>query len=116
MERNTGPCAKRAARVYAWLRRETRQADSLQITPPYDEAIKKKRDTYYISILIKGEDLAPLKQKIRQSFILQEKWYNYRCRSVIKTLTYKKGEFTMSKNYYCRKPDLKEKGSSGYCI
>ena len=63
---------ERAARVYAWLRRETRQADSLQITPPYDEAIKKKRDTYYISILIKGEDLAPLKQKIRQSFILQE--------------------------------------------
>ena len=64
--------SQKAARVYAWLRRETRQADSLQITPPYDEAIKKKRDTYYISILIKGEDLAPLKQKIRQSFILQE--------------------------------------------
>lgn len=64
--------SEKAARVYAWLRRETRQADSLQITPPYDEAIKKKRDTYYISILIKGEDLAPLKQKIRQSFILQE--------------------------------------------
>ena len=57
--------SEKAARVYAWLRRETRQ-------PPYDEAIKKKRDTYYISILIKGEDLAPLKQKIRQSFILQE--------------------------------------------
>ena len=64
--------SEKAARVYAWLRRETRQADSLQITPPYDEAIKKKRDTYYISILIKGEALAPLKQKIRQSFILQE--------------------------------------------
>ena len=64
--------SEKAARVYAWLRLETRQADSLQITPPYDEAIKKKRDTYYISILIKGEDLAPLKQKIRQSFILQE--------------------------------------------
>ena len=62
-----------SSRIYQWLQKITPQLpERLQYTPPYPEPIKKVRNMYYISILIKGKSLARLKNAMRQEKIFQE--------------------------------------------
>ncbi len=62
-----------ATRIYQWLQQITPQLPKrVQYTPPYPEPIKKVRNMYYISILIKGQSLAPLKNAMRHGKIFQE--------------------------------------------
>ncbi len=46
--------------------------DQIQISQPFEEPIKKVRNLYYVSILIKGENLLHLKTWIRGSTIFKE--------------------------------------------
>lgn len=60
----------KANRIYKYLS-QNNQNDVI-IVPPYDENLKKIRDKYYISILIKGKNLSSIKTIIRNSFISEE--------------------------------------------
>lgn len=44
----------------------------MEATPPYDEPIRKVRNTYYISITIKGDSLQDLKTAMRESKLFQQ--------------------------------------------
>ena len=65
--------AEKANRIYHWLLQVNPQlAVPTTFTPPFDEPIKKVRNMYYISILIKGRTLSSLKSAMRQSPIFEE--------------------------------------------
>ena len=65
--------AEKANRIYHWLLRVNPQfAVPTTFTPPFDEPIKRVRNMYYISILIKGRTLSSLKSAMRQSPIFEE--------------------------------------------
>ena len=65
--------AEKANRIYHWLMQVNAQlAVPITFTPPFDEPIKKVRNMYYISILIKGRTLSSLKSAMRQSPIFEE--------------------------------------------
>ena len=65
--------AGKANRIYHWLLQVNSQlAVPITFTPPFDEPIKKVRNMYYISILIKGRTLSSLKSAMRQSPIFEE--------------------------------------------
>ena len=56
--------------IYRWLRQVNGQLKKpVYFTPPYDEPIKRVRNMYYISILIKGASLVYLKSAMRESAI-----------------------------------------------
>ena len=64
---------EQAEKIYKWfLRNISRAVPSVTTTPPYEESIKKIRDYYYISLLIKGKDLSKLKMLMRESALFQE--------------------------------------------
>ena len=70
-EENTA--AEKANRIYHWLLQVNPQlAVPTTFTPPFDEPIKRVRNMYYISILIKGRTLSSLKSAMRQSPIFEE--------------------------------------------
>lgn len=65
--------ANQAGRIYRWLQAiAPRLPQKIQTTPPYPEPIKKVRNQYYISLLIKGKQLTVLKNAMRQADIFQE--------------------------------------------
>lgn len=65
--------AEKANRIYHWLLQVNPQlAVPTTFTPPFDEPIKRVRNMYYISILIKGRTLSSLKSAMRQSPIFEE--------------------------------------------
>ena len=62
-----------ASRIYQWLTAVGSQlSQKIQATPPFPEPIKKVRNLYYVSLLVKGKQLAPLKNAMRQAPIFQE--------------------------------------------
>lgn len=62
-----------ADRIYNYLiKYNLHKSDKIIIIPPYSESIKRIRDKFYISILIKGENLSSVKSIIRNSFISKE--------------------------------------------
>lgn len=62
-----------AEKVYRWIQAVLPEIDvSIFVTPPYEEPIKKVRNIYSISILIKGITLSKLKAFIQNSDIFQE--------------------------------------------
>ncbi len=62
-----------ASRIYQWLQKVTPQLPQRVLyTPPYPEPIRKVRNLYYISILIKGNPLTALKNAMRHGEIFQE--------------------------------------------
>lgn len=68
-----GEAAARAKKISAWMGETLRHADgSITATPPYDEPIKKVRNTYYISILVKGASLTALKAAMREAPVFRE--------------------------------------------
>lgn len=68
-----GEAAARAKKISAWMGETLRHTDgSITATPPYDEPIKKVRNTYYISILVKGLSLASLKTAIREAPVFRQ--------------------------------------------
>lgn len=59
-----------AAEISSWLQDMiSHMGDKVEATAPYDEPICKVRNTYYISIMIKGKSLLALKTAMRQSTI-----------------------------------------------
>ena len=44
----------------------------IRMTAPYDEVIKKIRNTYYVSIMVKGQDLSLLKAEMRKDEIFRQ--------------------------------------------
>lgn len=62
-----------AGRIYEWL---TSIIPSLpgrvRTTAPFSEPIKRVRNLYYFSLLIKGDNLVPLKTAMREAAIFQE--------------------------------------------
>ncbi len=59
-----------AEEIYQWLRQVNGQLKQpVYFTPPYDEPIKRVRNMYYISILIKGASLLYLKSAMRQAAV-----------------------------------------------
>lgn len=61
-----------AQRIYAVLSHAKGEDRSIQITPPYDEPIKKIRDVFYISIMIRGSKLSGLKNIMRLDKVFTE--------------------------------------------
>ena len=71
--KNEMKAKEQAEKIYKWfLRNISRAVPSVTTTPPYEESIKKIRDYYYISLLIKGKDLSKLKMLMRESALFQE--------------------------------------------
>lgn len=70
---NESKANEQCNRIYQWLSAIYKQLSSpVHFTKPYPEPIKKVRNLYYISILVKGISLGPLKNAMRQSEIFQE--------------------------------------------
>ena len=64
---------KRADALYEWLRQTAPTlASPIRFVAPYDESIKKIRNQYFVSILVKGQNLAALKAKIREAEIFRQ--------------------------------------------
>lgn len=64
---------RKAKEIYSWLCRASNELESeIFFTLPFDEAIRKVRDRHYVSLLIKGRNLSPLKALIRNSKIFKE--------------------------------------------
>ncbi len=64
---------KRAESLYDWLAKiAPALTPPILLVRPYDEAVKKIRNQYYISILVKGQNLAPLKAKMREAEIFRQ--------------------------------------------
>ena len=64
---------KRAESLYEWLLQTAPTLTSrIWFVAPYDESIKKIRNQYYVSILVKGQNLAELKVKIREADIFRQ--------------------------------------------
>ena len=62
-----------AQRIHQWLQSALPTLPGgISATPPYDEPVKKVRNTYYVSITIKGNGLAPLKAAMRGETIFRE--------------------------------------------
>ena len=64
---------KKAKQISDWLMRIVSEKKiPIRMTPPYDEAIKKIRNTYFVSIMVKGETLAPLKAEMRKEPLFRQ--------------------------------------------
>lgn len=64
---------EQATRIYQWLTSiGPRLSQKIHATPPFPEPIKKVRNLYYVSLLVKGKQLAALKNAMRQAPIFQE--------------------------------------------
>lgn len=64
---------EQAARIYQWLTAVgSRLSQKIQASPPFPEPIKKVRNLFYVSLLIKGKQLTALKNAMRQASIFQE--------------------------------------------
>lgn len=61
-----------AEKLYRWLRIAAEHQRDFRMTPPYDEPIRKVRDRYYVSILIKAGSLTGLKSAMRESPLFHE--------------------------------------------
>ena len=62
-----------ARQIHQWLMKVLPALpDKVSTTPPYDEPVKKVRNTYYVSITIKGTSLASLKIAMRNEKLFQE--------------------------------------------
>lgn len=62
-----------ATRIYKYLSKfKFQNKEKTIILPPYSEFSKKIRDKFYISILIKSENLKSIKTIIKNSFIVEE--------------------------------------------
>ena len=60
-----------AQKICQWLK-ENVKTDGASVTPPYDEAIVKKRNDFYISILVKADSLAEIKTAMRSAPLFRE--------------------------------------------
>lgn len=58
--------------IYFWLVKDIQLEQELHISLPYDEPVKKRKDTYYRSITIKGKCLIELKNVMKQSNLFLE--------------------------------------------
>lgn len=68
-----GEAAKKAQAVSRWLVDALpRLPGQVSATPPYDEPIRKVRNTYYVSIMVKGESLLALKAAMRDAPFFRE--------------------------------------------
>ncbi len=64
---------KRAEALYEWLLQNAPAVTPpISFVAPYDEAVKKIRNQYYVSILVRGQNLAALKAKIREAEIFRQ--------------------------------------------
>lgn len=63
----------RARDLHAWfLETLPRLPVRAETTPPYDEPIKKIRNTYFVSLTVKGESLVDLKALMREEKLFQQ--------------------------------------------
>lgn len=71
--KNYGEALSRAERISRWMRAVMPHLpDQVTATPPYDEPVKKVRNTYYVSLTVKGASLAPLKAAMREEKVFRE--------------------------------------------
>lgn len=64
---------EKADRIYSWLKQEIQSyPDKISVTEPFSEPIRRVRNLYYFSILIKGLRLTTLKKRMRQASIFRE--------------------------------------------
>lgn len=62
-----------ARRIHQWLMKALPALpEKVSATPPYDEPVKKVRNTYYVSITIKGVSLTSLKIAMRNEKLFRE--------------------------------------------
>lgn len=62
-----------AEKIYRYIREMLPGIpDYISVTPPYDEPVKKVRNIYNVSLLIKGNTLRRLKLSMQNSKIFQE--------------------------------------------
>lgn len=62
-----------AGRIDRWLRQVIPQlSGEVRSTPPFSEPIRRVRNLYYISILLKGKNLTTLKSAMRGAPLFQE--------------------------------------------
>lgn len=65
--------AGKAQRIAGWLSDVLpKLSGGITATPPYDEPIKKVRNTYYVSIMIRGASLLTLKTAMREAPLFRE--------------------------------------------
>lgn len=65
--------AKKAKDISTWLKEIIPKCPGhTEATPPYDEPIKKVRNTYYVSITVKGDTLQELKMAMREAKVFQQ--------------------------------------------
>lgn len=62
----------RAERIHRWFMAAKGAGHIFQATPPYDEPIRKVRNMYYISIMIRGKSLSALKAAMREAPVFGE--------------------------------------------
>lgn len=63
----------RADAVSAWLKTVLpKMKEPVSATPPYDESIRRVRNIYYVSIMIKGGSLLTLKHLMREAAVFQQ--------------------------------------------
>lgn len=63
---------QKAKQIFSWLKDRLSQIpDGTSATPPYDEPIRKVRNIYYVSIMIRGASLLALKTAMRAEPIFQ---------------------------------------------
>lgn len=64
---------ERADSISTWLSQTLpRLSAHIEATPPYDEPIRKVRNTYYVSITIKGDSLIDLKTAMREAKVFKQ--------------------------------------------
>ena len=64
---------RQAEGIYQWLTAVIpRIQGHVRTTPPFSEPIKRVRNLYYVSLLIKGDSLGPLKNAMRSAAVFQE--------------------------------------------
>lgn len=68
-----GKAASQAGRIYSWLTQVIPQlSGQVKCTAPFSEPIKRVRNLYYISILVKGKSLTSLKSAMRGTPLFEE--------------------------------------------
>ena len=64
---------RQAQGIYEWLTAIIpRLPEKVRTTPPFSEPIKRVRNLYYVSLLIKGDSLSTLKNAMRSASLFQE--------------------------------------------
>lgn len=64
---------RQAQGIYEWLTAVIpRLPEKVRTTPPFSEPIKRVRNLYYVSLLIRGDSLSTLKNAMRSASVFQE--------------------------------------------